>query len=358
MRLHAPPTAPPTQAAARLRLVAVFLCMAGPALARAQTKTALSFVREPGAEGCIAALELGQRIERVVGPVLGSASEGQVSVEGRVARSPDGFAATIVIADRSGQILGRRELRTRSGNCHALDDQLVFVVAVAIDPDAALAELPSELTDGSDPGADLLRDLKANPPQPSPVRPATPVRTARPPPKPPEAPALAVRAGLQPVLGLGQLPSAGLGLGLEVALALGGRPLWLRADAFLPQDRGVAPMQNVSVAFMDIALGVCPWLLEPGGLELALCAAGAAGHLSAEPRGFDGTSRNRWVFGPSLEARLGRRAWGWLWTGLTAGAQSQWPRTSVGYEVQGGFRSVYRVPAITGRIAWSLEARF
>src|SRR5262245_50490366 len=112
----------------------------------AHAKTALSFVREPGAEHCIAALELGQRVEHVVGPVLVSAADAELSVEGRIARTAEGFSASIVIADREGRILGRRELQTRQAECRLLDDQLVFVIAVAIDPDAALVELPADLS--------------------------------------------------------------------------------------------------------------------------------------------------------------------------------------------------------------------
>ena len=55
--------------------------------AQAHAKAALSFVREPGAERCIAALELGQRIEDVVGPVLASASEAQLSIESSISYS-------------------------------------------------------------------------------------------------------------------------------------------------------------------------------------------------------------------------------------------------------------------------------
>ena len=66
---------------------ALLVLAAVPAVAAAQSKSALSWVREPGAESCIGTVELGQRVERLVGPMLVSAPEGQVSVEGRIRRA-------------------------------------------------------------------------------------------------------------------------------------------------------------------------------------------------------------------------------------------------------------------------------
>ena len=42
-------------------------------------------------------------------------------------------------------MLGERKFTGRGDDCRALDAEIVFVIAVAIDPNAALSELPGEL---------------------------------------------------------------------------------------------------------------------------------------------------------------------------------------------------------------------
>src|SRR4051812_5579542 len=72
-----------------------------PESVHAQAKTALSWVRTQGAESCIAATELGRRVEQLVGPVLASAPEGQISIEGGIKKSGTGFEADVAVSDAS-----------------------------------------------------------------------------------------------------------------------------------------------------------------------------------------------------------------------------------------------------------------
>src|SRR6185369_6409872 len=90
-------------------------------------------------------------------------------IEGGIQKSGAGYQATVAVSDASGRLLGRRTVRSGNPNCRSLDDQIAFVIAVAIDPNAALAELPGELADDTHPEAELLQDLQAHPPHPAPV---------------------------------------------------------------------------------------------------------------------------------------------------------------------------------------------
>ena len=107
----------------------------------------LSFVRLPGAEDCIASRELAAAVEERLGrSVFVSAARADVTVEGRVERvdDPAGWRAVIVLSDADGEVLGERELTAEGDDCAALEDPLVLVVAVMIDPDAALGPREGE----------------------------------------------------------------------------------------------------------------------------------------------------------------------------------------------------------------------
>lgn len=126
-------------------LGACFVACCAVASAQAQAPSALSWVREAGAESCIGAPELGARVERLVGPVLVAAPSAEVSVEGHIARKGRRFVAKIVISDARGAVLGVRDVKGggppagQEPDCRALDDQLAFVIAVVIDPNAVCA---------------------------------------------------------------------------------------------------------------------------------------------------------------------------------------------------------------------------
>lgn len=135
------------------RLAALLVLIVSAAEARAQDgagavpprTSSLSWVRLPGAEGCIGTHALASAVEtRLRRTVFVSASAADVSVEGRVERtsSPRGWRAVVAMSDAHGAALGERTLESAEPSCGALDEPLALVVAVMIDPDAALAPAP------------------------------------------------------------------------------------------------------------------------------------------------------------------------------------------------------------------------
>jgi hypothetical protein len=339
--------------------------------AAAQSKSALSWVRAPGAEQCIGTVALGQRIERLVGPMLVSAPEGQVSVEGRIApvKPPGarGFVAEIVIADASGKILGTRQLKSELDDCRAMDEKLAFVIAVAIDPNAALAELPGELSQEDDPGAALLAELEAS------ARPAAPGAvtadrtTPEPTPREPartrsvrdRAPPWQLRVALEPALGLGKLPGPAAGAQLGIGVAFGELALWLRGSAWLPNEAEALGEARVAVSAFGLTLAACPFGLRSGDWSGTLCAGVGTDRMIADPIGFTSPAPQReWVFGPELELRAGLEASPAWWLGLSAALQSRLPPQDIGYRLDGELQSVYRTPVASGRLAAVVELRF
>jgi hypothetical protein len=344
-----------------LLLVAPLLC---PASARAESKSALSWVRESGAEQCIGAVELGQRVERLVGPMLVAAPAGQVSVEGRIARVKSGFAAQIVVSDAQGAVLGTRELDSPGDDCRAIDDKLVFVIAVAIDPNAALASLPGELSQEDAAGTDLLADLRAQPPRPAaaaaPMAPAKPSPRAagnQPTPAPPSD-AFRFSAAIELSLGLGALMKPSVGGRPSVALTREDLAFWLHFSAWLRQTQRVRGDQGVQVDSYGLGLGVCPLRLGAHPWSLWLCAGVGADELLARPKNFTGEKQVRVQAGPELELRAVAEVTRHLWLGLSATAQNRWPRHELGYQFAEQFMRVYRTPLLSGRLSAELELRF
>ncbi|HEX5098309.1 MAG TPA: hypothetical protein VFV94_02370, partial [Polyangiaceae bacterium] len=108
----------------------------GTTRAEAPAPTAsLDVTREAGAESCLEASALETAVERrLERPVFVPAGRGAVGVSLHFQRRAERtFAAEVVLLDRHGAALGRRELKTRAPHCSALDDSLALVVALLVD---------------------------------------------------------------------------------------------------------------------------------------------------------------------------------------------------------------------------------
>lgn len=101
--------------------------------------SSLSWTRLPGAEGCVGTKDLAVAVEKILArAVFVSASQGDLSVEGRAEPGESGFTATIVVSDAKGGVLGDRKLVETSKDCRKLDEPVALAIALMIDPDAAM----------------------------------------------------------------------------------------------------------------------------------------------------------------------------------------------------------------------------
>jgi hypothetical protein len=353
------------------------ICSA-PSVAHAQRTSSLSWVRLRGTEACISTQALAERVEQRVGhAVFVSASQADLSLEGHVERSarPSAFVATLVVSDRLGHVLGRRVLRAPGDDCNALTASLVLVIAIAIDPRAAL---PAGASPGLSPDAkamleqlglpelsdqrirDELGVPEAAEPQAPSTAPPTPVpdsppreAAAAPPLEAPRAQPARVEISVRLSAELGVLPHPSLGIALgptfnvSDVLAI---DVWL--TALLPRTTSAAAASS-SARFTLLAGGAaaCARFGADRTFELRACAGMRAGVLLSQGHGFDRDhdATGAWLE-PTLYAAPVFRSGRWLLTGR-AGAGVPLVRDEFRYQGSDDrFHVVHRAAPVVARI--------
>ncbi len=249
----------------------------------------LGWVRLAGADGCVATQPLARAVEARLGrAVFVSPSEADVSVEGRIERKGPGFVATLLLRDAEGKTLGSRSLERGSPSCADLTESLVLIVAVMIDPDAALRPPPP-----APPPPPPPAPAPPPPTAPAPAAPAPEVRVERvyvPVPGPPAPPAVRVEGGLGGRVALGVVPGAGIAVAASgIVVPRGFIGLLVRAAYVFPSSAaaapGAIPADGARVAFSHASLGsgLCPLAHVFGRVFLTACAEGELGLLLARP---------------------------------------------------------------------------
>lgn len=308
--------------------------------------SALGWVRQAGAESCMGTRELAQAVEQRLGrPVFVSAAAAEVFIEGRIepAASPPGFHAHLALASQGGDILGMRDLDTREASCRAFDEELALVVALLIDPNAALTA----------PGAPRLVPTPP-PPQVIHERVLIPVFVERPSPPPGEPWGESV--GVGPVFAAGLLPGASAGVSLRGEITpprlfpidVGGA-VWLDAATDVA---GRGATLSLSYGFLSL----CPLTVGTGGTRLRACGGVQVGAIRASGHGFlVSGGQEHVVVQPALEGRLTRRLLGPLELGIGLGVAFPLVRTRLFYlDGSGAEQELYRTGAVAGILDASL----
>ncbi len=264
--------------------------------------SALAWVRLPGAETCIDMRNLAGAVERRLRrPAFVPPTAGDLAIEGRIGpiQGAGGWRATITVVDATGLRVGLRELQTDKADCRAIDDELELVMALLIDPSAALAP----------PAAPAPPAARAPPPLPTPPS-AAPPAVCPPPPSPPP-PARPWRAGaeLGPIAAVGVLPSpvgAGVQIRAHVAPPRGpsfelGASFWLDSSV---RTEHAEPAFSLAYGW----LLVCPVDRELRGNVLSACLGAQVGALRVNAVGLPSVyEQEELVFTLAAEARLRRR---------------------------------------------------
>ncbi|WP_437774570.1 hypothetical protein [Sorangium sp. So ce1097] len=275
--------------------------------------SSLAWVRMPGAEACVDARTLALAVERRLGRVaFVPPTLGDVAIEGRIERSQEAgvWRATIRVFGAGGAAIGSREIEADHADCRAIDEQLELVIALLVDPDAALmlgraAGSPAASAGWRAPGAGAVA-------QPAPLPPAAKAAIALPAcPPAPAAPSASWRVGgaVEAVGGLGLVPGpAGVGVGVRAhatpprgpGFELGG-VLWASRDV-----REAPGSPAFSLAYGRLA--VCPIEIVRGGTALSSCVGALLGSLRVEGLAVPSRFRHeRLVFDLSLDTRVRRR---------------------------------------------------
>ncbi len=169
----------------------------------------------PGADTCIATQALARNVEERLGrSVFVSAAEADLSVEGRIEKAKaGGWRAVLTVRDATGKQLGTRELTRPDASCDAMNEPLTLVIALMIDPEAAMRPKP-------EPTPPVPTTTASEEPPPPPPPPPPTATTAEQPTRPPPS-----RYDQWNFEGLGAVtfasgltPSVAVGAGVEALL--------------------------------------------------------------------------------------------------------------------------------------------
>jgi len=288
----------------RCAWLALWLVMAADSavLAEPPRGPALNWVRLPGAEGCITAAELAQRVEaRLERSVFVLAQDAELAFDGYVQpRASGGFAAHLAVSNARGQVLGARDVESAEVSCRGLDDALVLITAltlfpgdfglssggIALDEDtnarlhALFGDEPSELDPASLPAA----------PAPEPAAPPLAARAELPAQPDRDQPSARKNVALEaaPVLAIGVLPGAALGVSAELTVRF--PELWpIRAafGHFFERDARAEKLTSGTASFErnELMLLGCP-LSPDDALAVELCMGAVFGVMSVSSEGF------------------------------------------------------------------------
>jgi hypothetical protein len=260
----------------------------------------LQWARSDGANACIGDRELADAVTARLGGAPDATGAIRLQIEGEIAPMPaGGWHATIATRDDHGVQLGERELREASTDCHAIDDKLVLVIALIVDPS--------------------LLDSPSVPPPPPIARPVVPpVATVTRALAPGRSEPWHFGGGVAGVASRGMVP--GFGFGTLIAMSFEAPHVWpIELAAVLwPYDRGYEGSGGATFLQATGGAALCP----PLSHWASVCVGAQAGRIRANGFGFsqnasqtdslvDATAELRLErsVSSSISVRLGVAAW-------------------------------------------------
>lgn len=350
---------------AALAALAVTPLLAGGGTAYAEcvpTSADLSWVRLSGAEGCPGAAAIRAEVVRRIGKDIGSPGEGKV-IEAVVERLEGRWSVRIATSG-CGAERTVRELTSDAPTCEPLASAAVLVIALTVDPGAALAPpVPprgnkTDSIQASAPGA----PTPAAPPPDATTKPARRPAPERPPAAPDARttppPGIETRVTWRGLLAMGLLPGVAPGLAWSAEWRI---PPWLVVSSglfHLPEQ----PAPDPTFAFGMTAgwVGLCGDLLRFSRIEVAPCARFLAGSIHAVVRTHPtiigtGPGQRAWA-GASAGARLGARIAGPV--RAEVGADLIVPITRHAFVLRDEPEPVFLQPEVTGAIYLGVGVAF
>ena len=346
-----------------------FLCaLASTGRAEGERRALFHWERAGGAESCISGEELARDVESHVGrPLFVTSGSADVRASGRVSRTEDGrsggWRATIEVSRRDGGAGSNRVVAVEGKDCRALDEALVLVLAVAVEPllprDApATGEgapaAPSEA--GAPENASAEKAQPVAPPTPKPESaavPAVPVaepefRDAPAGGKPPRG-ASRFRLGASAVVAAGLMPGAAAGFGTSVAWVAPFRVSFELGWLGFPFGQSPTNAGRGDYRSLMGEARACPAIVD-APVFIDACATFFAGELRARGAGFAvrdlSASRPYVAWGVALRARIELTDPVFLRLGLEAMLPVTRDRFVI--EAEGRTVELHRVAAVVG----------
>jgi hypothetical protein len=309
----------------------------------------LQWVRGPGAEDCADARDVSARVEnKLQRPAFGDLRAARLLVEGRAEKTAGGYRAELRTFDAQGKLLGSREVLSEEASCARLSETVAVVLAVMLDPEAALAA-PAAV-DPTPPVKDPAPVCEAPPPP------------APPPPPPKARPARDVSAFTR--MAYGHLPAAiwGLGAALELPFKrFGGARV--EGVGFLQRelDLDANPQVGAHLRVLYAGLQYCP-LFEPyGRTRFSLCSGAEGGVIQSRSVGLGARGRDSVspLINATASARLAVRLAGTFSFYAGAGLSVPLTRTLFEAPLQGGQKAeLFEQGALAGEVDLGLGSRF
>ncbi len=273
----------------------------------------LHWTRAPGAESCIDARELARAVSAWLGrQVFEGEGGGTVVIDGRIEPTAAGWTVAIAIRDPDGVARGAREIELDGADCRAIDESLVLVLGLIVDPDGG-----------------------------GPPVPRVTIRNG-PPVAPPE-PAWRFEASLSGAAGLGVLPGGRAGARLSVGVDPPRMwPIAIGLGWWPPGETAAsAPDRRVSLSRWQASAVLSTPVWRRGRLRLSLNGGGMVAQLAARGLGFDRDRDVRATIG--IATLAGRAAFDLVRTAfVTADVGAEVPLTRPRFSEDDG-TLVYRV---------------
>jgi hypothetical protein len=341
-----------TAATALLSIFAPCAAFADPAPRAAPSSprptSALSWVRLPGAESCLAASELSTRVEAKLGrAVFVSPSLADLLIEARaeLVSKKNGYRVVVTGTRRDGTALGSRELA--GPDCKSLEEGLVLILALMIDRDASPTGPPAPASPPTEIVRErvILREVHDAAPTAAPTEPVAPLT-------------LDVVAAFD--LALARSPS------VAPALFLGGTlgvphfvPIELALD-LLPSSSATTSAHEITVSEVAGDLSACPRWEVARVVRAGVCAGVRLGAFSARGTGFPAPHDETALLAdvrvaPRLDVDLASPFFLYASGGLAAPLARQ--RVSFA-SADGSSTEVYARPAVGGDVALGVGVRF
>ncbi len=111
------------------RWTLIAAALLAPVMAHAETRWGLAW---QAPEGCASTAELSRSVETAVGRQV-FATDADVTVDGRAMKSAGGWLAQLTLVNRTGVVLGSRQVDSPAENCQELTSRLSVVIAMMIE---------------------------------------------------------------------------------------------------------------------------------------------------------------------------------------------------------------------------------
>ena len=252
----------------------------------------LGWTRMDGAEKCIGAAGLARAVEARLGHAAWApTSAADIQIEGHVEKRADrpGWRARIVLTDPKGAVLGQREIAIDEPACEALEEPLVLMLALIIDPQLILCAI--------------------RPPHPFPRHASNPAHPSRRPSlahlRPPRLLPRSVHRGEVEggvAFAAGLLPGLATGLTVSDAFWPGTWSLEVGGTLWFPSGTDVDAVRGATFSLVEASGRACPVAYRDSRFLLRPCAGGSGGVVVVQGVGFD-EPRSQCGRRPSLRCR-------------------------------------------------------